>query len=351
MDLDSLKKTIRTCRSEQCRHRSCSTFEKMKKQFALSKTNKTYYGIIAVISIVLFLAFSSKTPEKTGELIGRLVAFMSFPFLVAWIVWRLFGRQEDGGSVTFNVCLTLLLLGQVGQFGNRLQQSQKLEFIQEQKIELKERISNADDPAEIDSAYNEYAESVKEALSELSESGAGKEQQFFVIMNDFVSDMQSTTNKWRESYISILSPRFFDISRLNSDEEFDFQIRIAKHYVTESRNCANTYENMLSNLKERLSVLGDRNEIAVNAIRGASKKYNLERPIYEPLMAAHLGYGNDFIQILELLQQNRESWTFENNEISIYDDSVLKRYNELIGKLTKRGEVIIRLSSQLLEIL
>jgi hypothetical protein len=323
----------------------------MKKQFALTKTNKAYFGIITVITFIFFLAFSNKAPESIGELTGRLASFALFPSFFAWIVWRLAGRQENGGSITFNILLTLIVIGQVGQIGNRHQQSQKIASLEVQKNEFKERLSTMDDPIEFDSAYNEYADSVKGTFNELSQTSTGRDKQFFEIMNGFVSDVQSTAHNWNEAYNNILSERFFDLSRLNNDEEFDYQIRTATNYVEEAKTYADSLTNMLPDLKERLSIVGEGNEMAVGAIRGASKKYDLQKQISEPLMKAHIEYGNLFIQLLEILQQNKSMWAYENNEMSIYDDSVLSKYNVLIDILTKREESINRLSAQLLETL
>ncbi len=41
------------------------------------------------------------------------------PSLFAWIIWRLSGKNERRKSLTFNIVLTLALLGQVGQAAQR----------------------------------------------------------------------------------------------------------------------------------------------------------------------------------------------------------------------------------------
>lgn len=195
----------------------------MKQEFTLSKSNKIYFGVITVLSFVLFVVFSGKTSYQIGEFTGRLIFLLLLPSLFAWIVWRLSGRKEKGGSLTFNIVLTLILLGQIGQFGNKLQQSQKIRELHEQKKEFKKEISNADDPAEIDTAYNKFSDSVKDGLNRLSETSTGLEKQFYRIMSDFISESQATVQNWSNSYNSVLSPRILDYSLLNSDEEFDHQ--------------------------------------------------------------------------------------------------------------------------------
>lgn len=325
--------------------------DKTKNQFSLSKSNKIYLGITVVIYLILFLTFSSKTSDAFGfgRLSGKLVGLAIFPSIFAWIAWRLSGRPKNGGSWTFNICLTLLLLGQISQSGEKVRIRQSTEFMQEQKNEFKERFSSLEDPAEYDSVYNEYRESVKKTFSELSESTTGKEKQVFEILNDHVTYSQSIEDRWSKSYDAIISEQFFDFSRLDRDEEFDFQIRTATHYVTETKIYAQEIPNSVSNLKERLRSLGAGNKMAIGAIKGLSAKYDLQKPLFEALMEAHIEYGNCFIQILELLKKNKKKWKFENNETSIYDDNVLSRYNELSDILTKKEELINRLGAQLIE--
>ena len=107
--------------------------------------------------------------------------------------------------------------------------------------------------------------------------------------------------------------------------------------------------NMIPNLKKRLSVLGERNEYAVGAIKGVSNKNNLQMPIIKPLMQAHIEYGNNMIQVLELLQKNKNEWSYENDEMLIYSDDVLTKFNELFEVLGTNEESINELSTKLIE--
>lgn len=326
----------------------------MKQKFTLSKSNKIYFGVVAVISLVLFLVFASKASyqvggEQIGELTGRLIGFLIFPSLFSWIVWRLSGRKENGGSLTFNIFLTLIVLGQVGQFGNKLQQSQQLQEIQEQKEEFKKKVSNTDDPGEWDAAYEEYVDSIQDGFSKLSAASTGQEKQFFRIMHDYVSEFQSTEQNWIESYDAVMSPRILDFSVLNDDEEFNYQINILIRYVEETKVYNEAMVNKMPILKKRLSVLGEKNEYAVGAIKGASNIHNLQMPIFEPLIQAHIEYGSNMIQVLELLQKNKNEWSYENDEMLIYSDDVLTKFNELFEVLGTNEESINELSTKLIE--
>ena len=107
----------------------------MKQRFTLSKSNKIYFGIIAVLFIVSFIAFSEKTSHQIGEVIGKVMFLLLLSSLFAWIVWRVCGRKQKGGNSTFNIILTMVMISQIGQFASKLQQSEQLSEIQERKEE------------------------------------------------------------------------------------------------------------------------------------------------------------------------------------------------------------------------
>lgn len=106
---------------------------------------------------------------------------------------------------------------------------------------------------------------------------------------------------------------------------------------------------MVPNLKKRLSVLGEGNEQAKGAIKGATKKYLSQKPILEPLMQAHIEYGKNMIRILELLQKNKDEWAYEDDKLLIYSENVLNEYNKLIEALGNNEAIINTLSRKVLE--
>lgn len=75
------------------------------KRITFSKSNRINFGITAALFFVLFVAFSDKTPYQAGVFSGRLIVFLLFPSLFAWIFWRFSGRKEFA-SLTFNNALS-----------------------------------------------------------------------------------------------------------------------------------------------------------------------------------------------------------------------------------------------------
>ena len=320
--------------------------------YTLSKSNKIYFLIVAVLSIGAFIAMSDPTPYGIGGLIGRLIGLFLIPALIALIVWLLSGRKEKGGSWTINIVLTLVILGQVGQFGNNIQpsqQSQVLSEFGEAQVEFKRDISNIEDPEEFDDVYKKHVASMKHSLSDLSEMSEGTEKQFYMIMNEYVGEAQLVVQKWQDSFDAAQSPRILDYSLLNSDEEFDYQKNVLNYYTENTKAYGIYYANTVPDLKGRLSVLEEENPFVKGAVEAATEKYLSQKSVFEPLMQAHIEYGNGMIQMLDLLQKNKDMWSYENDELLFSDDRLLSQYNELVEVSGSKVETINTLSSKLVD--
>ncbi|MFN0199688.1 MAG: hypothetical protein ACKVT0_23280 [Planctomycetaceae bacterium] len=275
-----------------------------------------------------------------GYFFGQLLTAILLPTLFAWIVWWISGKKKTAASVTFNICLTLILLGQIGQAGRRQRVPQAMQELQEEKQQLKDQAANSDDPAAVDAALDEYSGSIKDKFNKLAETSSGKEKQFFTIMRDYVNDSQEVARKWRETYDAVLAPAILDFSQLTSDEEFARQRSVIEAYVAESKAYANVFDNTVSDLKQRLSVLGENDEAAQGALEGATEKYISQKPVFGPLMQAHIEYGQTMIQLLDLLQNHKTDWAYVNGELELYTETMIDEYNKLAESLARHESTI-----------
>jgi len=321
----------------------------MKEKFTLSKSNKIYFGVVAALSLVLFVASFDKTPYQIGELAGRLISFLLFPSLFAWIIWRLSGKKEKGGNVTFNIVLTLVLLGQIGQQGSNLQQSKILGEIQEQTDEFKKKALSMDPQSDFNASYNGFVESVEEGLSSLSETSTGTEKKLYEIMSEFTADTQITVQNWLKAYTAVQSPRILDYSLLDGDEEFEYQRNVLRSYIEQTRAYDKLFAHMIPDLRQRLNVLGENHALVKEAIKGAAEKYDLQKPIFEPLIQVHAQYGQNLIKTLDFLQRNMGEWSYDNEELLFSNENVLNEYNDLFEELRNNEATINTLSAKLLE--
>ncbi|MHC4165609.1 MAG: hypothetical protein ACYSWQ_01485 [Planctomycetota bacterium] len=323
----------------------------MKHEYRLSTSNKIYLGVVMSLSILLFILQRDKSSYETGRFFGGVVALIIFPMLFAWIAWRLSGRKIPGGSTTFNVILTLMLLARISQYTSDIGRSSSVPDLQKHTERFKNNIVHAENQEEADAAVAELADSVKSELDSLYESSTGSEKRFYRIMKEIVQETQTMGQDWSASYDATLSPRMLDYSLLNSDEEFEYRIGVYERYIEKTRVYQDHMENMVSNMKNRLSVLGPNNEFARGAIEGAGKQRDLQMPFFEPLNKAHISRGETMILILALLREHRSDWSLENDELAIHNEAVSDRYDELVETLIDRETTINEMTLKLLEVL
>jgi hypothetical protein len=118
-------------------------------------------------------------------------------------------------------------------------------------------------------------------------------------------------------------------------------------YVDESRKYGEYASSMRARLQKRLEVLGPDNPIAIDAMRGADEKFSKLIPILKPLAAAHGDYGRCMLEMLDLLEKHRGSWTHENGELNIDDEQVRKQYNGIFKRFTEHQETVNRLAEEI----
>lgn len=322
----------------------------MKPKYTLSTSNKVYLGIVLLITILLSFLLPELTPYRPGQLVGQSLTAIVTAALLAWIIWRLSGRKQKGRSITFNVILTLSLLGQIGQFSRQFTQSDQLREIQHQKQRFKNAIIHAKTEEEANAASSKLAEYFSSTLESLYESSTGTEKRFYGIMKEITAKNLVISQNWSESFDTILSPRILDCALLNNDKEFEYQIGVCRQYVEKAKALQQSTVNVVQNMKNQLSTLGPNNELANGEIRLVKEKYDSLEPIIEPLMQAYVSYGEAMVMILEFLQEHRHDWTYENDELIIYNDSLLDRYNELYEILSKNETTISEIGPKLFKV-
>ena len=89
----------------------------MKHPFKLSKSNIIYAAIVAVIVIILNLRIYGFDAYAIGMSFGSIFGIVLIATLLAFLFWFMLGRKEKGGTTTFNIVLTLMLLGSLSEFG------------------------------------------------------------------------------------------------------------------------------------------------------------------------------------------------------------------------------------------
>lgn len=140
--------------SEKYPIKGAESSEPSKQSFNLSKSNKIYLGIAALITSGWLVMTSRLTdPYQLGRFIGNLIGLFLIPCIFSWIVWLLSKKKKSSGSFTFNLILTLVLIGRLGAYSIEAGKAQKLRNMEYELSVFKEKYDQPDDPEKINSAY------------------------------------------------------------------------------------------------------------------------------------------------------------------------------------------------------
>jgi len=137
----------------------------MEGKFRFAKSNRIYAGTVVLLGLVWFVMFSEKSAYQTGQFFGWLLFALLLPLALAWIVWRISGRKKNGGTVTFNVVLTLWLLGQAASLGSNLIQAREVVRMLQDQDAVKRKMAESDDPDEVAVAYDDLVNSSEAAAA------------------------------------------------------------------------------------------------------------------------------------------------------------------------------------------
>lgn len=106
--------------------------------FRFSNSNITYLifvTVVAFFSAIMSEEFKSEgLGYSAGTVIGYVFASFILPFLFAFAVWFLRGRKENGGTTTFNIILTIVLLSMISKCGQRVQEKAGIEQAVQQTV-------------------------------------------------------------------------------------------------------------------------------------------------------------------------------------------------------------------------
>ncbi len=97
----------------------------MRHPFKLSKANIIYSIVVSLIVTPLLLIINGISVHSIGIILGSLIGIFLIPLFFAILFWIILGRKLKGGTTTFNIVLTLSLLGQISSFSEEISQKRK----------------------------------------------------------------------------------------------------------------------------------------------------------------------------------------------------------------------------------
>jgi hypothetical protein len=191
--------------------------------------------------------------------------------------------------------------------------------------------------------YDEF-DATMQMFNELSDQSTEEEAEFYKITRDYLQEGKLANDRWNESFDAVQAPRILDYAVLTSDEEIEYQKGVVRKYIDESIAAKKRSDNWVLNYKKRLSVLGADNDFAKGAIKGASERWAARQKVINPLTEAHIKYGNSLFKVLELLQDNKGDWSYQDNQLQFNNDDIRSKYNALSHSINGNAAIINSLS-------
>jgi len=324
----------------------------MKYPFKPSKANIIYASIVALIIIFLNIRIYGFDAYTFGMSLGSIIGIILIPTLVALLFWFILGRKQKGGTTTFNIVLTLMLLGSISEFGQIIQERQEpIDDLQKAVSEYKE--STLANPDSTDSNYSELSTNVKKSIDDLIKSSVGEERKVWLALKDYFKKSDSTNIEWNKAYNAFADPRILDFDELKNSKEFKFQKQVIQEYINQSKNFKSFVENRVDYLKERTKKIDKGNKAYKGFLKGLTKKDSIQKPIFFPYINAHIGYGQEIKQIVELLEKEQGKWNYDNETetLEFENSEAQTTYENILNNAISNEEIVNELSDKLVEIM
>lgn len=323
----------------------------MKHPFRLSKSNKIYISIVVILYSIFKLISTRFSAHGVGEVIGFLIFVISAPLIFAYVNWLVNGRKKNGGTITFNITLSIVLIAQMGIYGNELNKIRNIRDIVDRKEKLKEELLRQGDFANVDSINSEFSQSQSKNIDALIQLSSGDDKKAYQKVNVFRKNADSISTVWSNALNEVNKPRILDFSLLTNDEECEYQWSIVQNYLAKSLDYQVYFKNRITSFERSIKELTDRNnELAMGMLDGLTKKHQEQTPIFEPLIEAHINYGSGMADLIRHFQNQKGKWAFDKDDMLRFEDSDAQfKYENLIQDITKSENIINELSTKLIE--
>jgi len=327
----------------------------MKTKFKLTKSSKVYLSIILVLILttsVLSIVNTDISAYQAGKIFGNFLAFIIFPYFIAWITWMISGKKEDGGNLIFKLILTLMLISNTLKTINETRdyKNKKIDTylteLKNSRNEFKQSILNDENK---DESHKKYQSSVIKSIDKISKMSNKKEQKALSIFKRNLKIYSQETNKWDKAVDAIANDRILNIPLLKKEREFKYQKTIINNYIKASKKHKLLISNFVKNLEDDFNNNGinESSPFMKGFKKSINKKFSKKTPLFKVLMDEHIKYGKNMINLLNFLEKNNKLWEVKNETINFKDDNLSKTNTKLWEKLEINEDNINRFTKEI----
>ncbi len=303
--------------------------------FKLSKFNVIFTIIVIAFYFMPAILASQLSSHIIGLICGRVIALIFIPMLFAWLVWRMRGRQEKGGTGTYNLVLFLCIISQINQCAMNSQREEFYKNVISAKQEYQIALKSVDNVADVQSAHQKYVNIIEKNYKECSQyhdpdmRDIDSDKEILLVMADLNTEDMIAQVEWVNAYAEIEENNLLRYSLANNTEAFDRQRKYIDRYLEKTQILKELFESKVETLKKKLGKLVDSSKNAQMIIGNALESYRNQRPFMAPVFDAHMAYGEHLGQLLDLLQNRRDEWSEGDNKIVAHNDDFLEAYSRL----------------------
>lgn len=322
----------------------------MKYSFKLSKLNIIYASIITVLIILFNIRIYGLDSYIIGIILGSIIGTIIFSTLIALLFWFILGRKEKGGTTTFNIILTLMLFGMIGEFDQIVKvRQQPIKNLKNAISTYKENILK--NPESTVTDYSELSTNVKKAIDDLIIVSIGEEKKVYLILKKYFDKSDKINIQWNVAFDAFAEPRILDFSKLNNKKEYEFQKKIVQDYIDKSKKFKKFVQNRIQYLKNQTKHI-DKNHKAFNGfMKGFINKDSIQKSIFLPYINAHIEYGENIKQIIKLLEQENGKWKYDIETVIFQNSKSQVSYEKFINEATDNENIVNELSNKLVKIM
>jgi|GEM_PF-6606581 len=324
----------------------------MKSKFKLTKTNWVLFAIASLIPIAQFGWQPEYNSFEVGRLIGELVGFFIFPAIIAWIIWLISGRKENGGTLAFNIVLILIFIGQLSQFAKSHEKRSVLAELDASRETFTEELTNNIDSENFKEkkvkAITKFSNSYSDSMDKMSKTSYGTEKEFYQISSNIMKELNALGEKWHQSISTIEESGVLLCSLLKTDSDFVSQKQIIQNYIDLSRKYFSAFDR--EKMRNRFKSIGVKNRHVRKFMMGFIASHLKQKPIFDKLLEEHIKSGETLMAQLNWLQKNKTKWYCDSDTFVIEDRLAMAEFTNMTSTIEATNNTINFLSRKMLEL-
>lgn len=321
--------------------------ETVKPKFALSKSNKIFYLISAILFTLAMVGtfFIRELPplvisQKIGEICGSWAGFLLIPSLFSWIAWRLSQRNTYASSWTFNILLTLLLANNISNIA-----IEEFRFAMLNKMQAGIEIDETKQPGveQMDDVVDQY----NKTLDQAAFAATSEEKRLIEVMKNYTVKTQEIATQWSLSIQDLHYSDFIDLRVMKNEMDVFNKLKQVDDCIEKTNTYIEHTNNSVQKIRDELVAKELSKKIIEDTLKGIEENFNNAKPLTINMLKENLAYAKNLKEMLNFMLSNKNKWSIDSGELTFDEETVSNEFDELENKIISNLDNIENFVSQL----